>query len=118
MHVEDAMTKKRQRRSAAFTFEVALASVKEQQTLPELASTYEVHPTQIAQWKRQLLDGGSRLFGQQHIREQHEQMARATELFEHINNGAARWSGGAGLDRIADRSRRYTVLLHKDAQAD
>jgi transposase-like protein len=39
------MTKKRQRRSAAFKFEVALAAVKEQQTLAELASTYEVHPT-------------------------------------------------------------------------
>jgi transposase-like protein len=83
-HVEDSMAKKRQRRSAAFKFEVALAAAKEQQTLAELASTYEVHPTQIAQWKRQLLEGGSRLFGQQHIREQHEQTAREAELFEQI----------------------------------
>ena len=47
-HVEEPMTKKRQRRSAAFKFEVALAAIKERQTLAELASTYEVHPTQIA----------------------------------------------------------------------
>jgi transposase-like protein len=83
-HVEDFMAKKRQRRSAAFKFEVALAAAKEQQTLAELASTYEVHPTQIAQWKRQLLDGGSQLFGQQYAREQHEQTAREAELFEQI----------------------------------
>lgn len=55
-HVEERMAKKRIRRSAAFKFEVALAAAKEQQTLAELASTYEVYPTQIAQWKRQLLE--------------------------------------------------------------
>ena len=51
-HVEEPMTKKRQRWSAAFTFEVARAAMKERRTLAELASTYQVHPTQIAQWKR------------------------------------------------------------------
>jgi transposase len=63
---------------------VALEALKEQQTLSQLASEYEIHPTQIAQWKKQLLEGGSRLFGQQRIREQHEQSAREAELFEQI----------------------------------
>lgn len=78
------MTKQRQRRSTQFKFQVALEAAKETQTLSQLASTYAVHPTQIAQWKRQLLDGGSGLFGRQRVREQHEQSARETELFEQI----------------------------------
>ena len=78
------MTKKRQRRSAQFKFQVALAALKEQKTLSQLASEYEVHPTQITHWKKQLLEGGNRLFGQQHRREEREQAAREAELFEQI----------------------------------
>lgn len=84
LYVEEKMTKQRQRRSAQFKFQVALEAAKEAQTLNQLASSYDVHPTQIAQWKRQLLEGGSDLFGQQRVREQHEQTARETELFEQI----------------------------------
>jgi putative transposase len=83
-HVEENMTKKRQRRSAQFKFPVALDATKETQTLAQLASTYDVPPTQIAQWKRQLLDGGSDLCGQQRVQEQPAQTARETELFEQI----------------------------------
>jgi len=39
---------------------------------------------QITQWKKQLLEGGSSLFGLQRVREQHEQTAREAELFEQI----------------------------------
>lgn len=78
------MARKRQRRSAEFKFRVALEAVKEQKTLSQLASEYEVHPTQITQWKKQLLDGGSGLFGQQHVRDQQMQSAREAELFEQI----------------------------------
>lgn len=78
------MTKKRQRRSAEFKFRVALDAVKEQKTLSQLASEHEVHPGQITQWKKQLLDGGSGIFGQQHVRALQEQTAREAELFEQI----------------------------------
>ena len=78
------MVKTRQRRSAQFKFQVALEALKEQKTLSQLASEYEVHPTQITQWKKQLLEGGDSLFGQQRVREQHEQSAREAELFEQI----------------------------------
>jgi transposase-like protein len=78
------MAKKRQRRSAEFKFRVALEALKEQKTLSQLASEYEVHPTQITQWKKQLLDGGTSLFGRQRAREQQEQTAREAELFEQI----------------------------------
>ena len=77
------MAKKRQRRSAQFKFQVAVEALKEQKTLSQLASEYDVHPTHIAQWKKHLLDGGSSLFGQR-VREHHEQSEREAELFEQI----------------------------------
>src|SRR2546428_10098790 len=47
---------------AEFKAKVALEAIKEQQTLAELGSSYGVHPTLVAQWKRQLRDGLSQLF--------------------------------------------------------
>jgi putative transposase len=78
------MTKKRQRRSADFTFRVALAASKEQQTLSQLASEYEVHLTRITQWKKHLLEEESTLFGQQRTRDEQVQTAREAEHFEQI----------------------------------
>ncbi len=53
------MAKTRQRRSAQFPFQVALEAIKEQQTLSQLASEYDVHPTQITHWKKQMIERGT-----------------------------------------------------------
>ena len=47
----------RKRHSSAFKAKVALEAVKQDKTITELAKTYQVHPVQISQWKKQLLDG-------------------------------------------------------------
>ena len=42
--------------------EIALASLKGDKSLAEIASEYEVHPNQVSQWKRQFLENASKAF--------------------------------------------------------
>ncbi|MBW2069594.1 MAG: transposase [Deltaproteobacteria bacterium] len=46
------MTRKRRRFTVEFKARVALEAIKNQNTLQEIASCYEVHPNQVAQWKK------------------------------------------------------------------
>jgi len=57
------MSKRPRRNHApAFKAKVALEALKEEQTLVELSQRYQVHPNQIAEWKRQLLEHASDIF--------------------------------------------------------
>ena len=56
------MRKPRRNHSAAFKAKVALEAVKGAHTLNELAGQFEVHPTQIVQWKQRLVAGAGDLF--------------------------------------------------------
>jgi transposase len=53
----------RRNHSAAFKAKVALAAVKGEKTLAELAQQFDVHPNQVTQWKAQLLEGAAGVFG-------------------------------------------------------
>ena len=60
---------KRPRRNhgSAFKAKVALESIKEQQTLVELAERFQVHPNQIVQWKKQLLENAENAFSKDKV---------------------------------------------------
>jgi transposase len=58
------MTKRsRRNHSAAFKAKVALAAIKGEETLAQLATRYDVHANQIVQWKNQLLERAADVFG-------------------------------------------------------
>ena len=52
----------RRNHTPAFRAKVALAAVKGDKTLSELATQFDVHPTQITQWKAQLLEHAASVF--------------------------------------------------------
>ena len=56
------MSKKRRNHSPAFKAKVALAAAKGDKTMSELASQYNLHPTQITQWKQELLQNAATVF--------------------------------------------------------
>ena len=56
------MAQQRRRHSAAFKAKVALAAVKGDAPVAELASRFGVHPAQIHTWKRALIDGAAGVF--------------------------------------------------------
>jgi len=48
--------------SSSFKFKVALEAAKNDQTMAELASKFEVNASQISKWKSELLDSGEQIF--------------------------------------------------------
>ena len=79
------MTKKRKRYSAQFKFQVALEAIKGLKTVNQLASEYELHPNQVSQWKRQLLEEGATIFDNGASQQQQRDMAQTeAELYEQI----------------------------------
>jgi transposase len=53
----------RRNHSPAFKAKLAVAAIKGEKTLAELAHQFDVHPNQIAQWRTQLLEGAPGVFG-------------------------------------------------------
>ena len=54
----------RRNHTPAFKAKVALAAIKGERTLAELAQQFDVHANQITQWRSQLLEGAADVFGE------------------------------------------------------
>jgi len=78
------MTMKRKKYTAQFKFKVALEAAKNQKTRSQVASDFGVHPTQVIQWKKALVQNGSTLFERQPKRREKEQAEQETALYEQI----------------------------------
>jgi len=77
------MSNKRKQYSPEFKAKVALAAIKNEETVAELAKRFGVHPTMINNWKRALLDGATNIFDKgQKSRKQND--AQVDELYRQI----------------------------------
>lgn len=75
---------KRKRHGSAFKAKVALAAVRGLKTSSELASEHKIHPTQIATWKRQLVEGASSVFEDKGSGSATKGEDRESELYQQI----------------------------------
>lgn len=74
------------RYSAEFKARVALDALKGHKTVNELASTYGVHPTQIAQWKKHLERELPQIFSSQRDRREQEYEAVQAQVSQQIGS--------------------------------
>jgi len=78
------MARQRKRYSATLKAKVALEAIKGQKTANEIAAEYGVHPYQIAQWKKQALDGLPDLFSTRESRQAKSEEALIASLYQEI----------------------------------
>lgn len=76
--------KTRRKFSAEFKAKVALEAIKEQLTVSELAAKHQLHPNQIAQWKKQFLDNASMVFSAEKADLKQDQDDQIAKLYEQI----------------------------------
>ena len=111
----------RRNHSPAFKAKVALAAVRGEKTLAELAEQFDVHPNQITQWRSQLLEGASGVFGAVataeaapvvDVRTLHAKIGELT-LENDFLSGAL---GKAGL--LSRRTAAHACMCESGAQGD
>jgi putative transposase len=78
------MAGKRNRHSTSFKAQVALAALKGDRTVNELAAHFSVHPTLIHAWKKQLFQGAEAVFASGVKADTGDAEARQAELYEQI----------------------------------
>ncbi|MGE4542010.1 MAG: transposase [Bacteroidales bacterium] len=78
------MNKSRRKHSAAFKAELAIAAIKERETLSELSSRYGIHPTVISTWKNEFLKRSEELFSKSVTRNEADFEKERQELYAKI----------------------------------
>jgi transposase-like protein len=78
------MAKKRRTFSAPFRAKVALAAIRGEGTLAELASRFEVHPNQVSAWKKQAIEGMVDSLSDGRKRQAKEDEEHEAKLFQQI----------------------------------
>ncbi len=75
---------RRKRYDSRFKAQVALEAIKNQQTIAQIASEYGVHPNQVSQWKKQVLDQLPDLFTTQRSKSTPDTDPLVDELYRQI----------------------------------
>ena len=75
---------KRRRHSAEFKFKVALEALREQETMAQLSSKFEVSPQQISTWKKQLKSSGPEVFRSKKMDQSRYSQSQVDNLYRKI----------------------------------
>ena len=78
------MKQQRKKHSGAFKAKVAVEALKGDRTLNELATQFEIHPTQVVQWKQRLLVGASDVFTGGVARDAAQEAELRDQLYQQI----------------------------------
>ena len=78
------MTAKRKQHSAQFKAKVALAALKGERTVNEIAGQFGVHTTQVGKWRRQAQDGLSEIFSNGRARKDKADQELRDQLYQEI----------------------------------
>ena len=78
------MSQKRRKFTAEFKAKLAIEAIRERQTLAELAAEHQVHPTQITQWKKQLMETLPEVFGKRRELNAQEHQELIDRLYQQI----------------------------------
>ena len=78
------MARKRKSHAASFKAQVALAALKGDKTINELAKQFSIHPTLIHGWKKQLQAGVEEVFNRGGVASTKDHQAVQTQLYEQI----------------------------------
>jgi transposase-like protein len=77
--------KKRKQYSAAFKLKAVLEMLKEERTIPEIASEFEVHPTMLHAWRREFVEKAPAIFEDKRKRTDAEDAEQLTgQLYQQI----------------------------------
>jgi transposase-like protein len=78
------MRRARKQYSAEMKAKIAVEAIKGQRTIQEIASHYEVHPSQVTQWKKQLLAESTAVFSRARSQQEQAEAELKSELYEQI----------------------------------
>ena len=99
------MKRKRRNHSSAFKAKVAVAALKGDKTMVELAEQFDVHPNQIQDWRKKLLENADMVFGGSEqervdragqIKELHAKIGQLTMERDFLDEGLKRIHGPYG----------------------
>lgn len=78
------MKRNRKQYSPDFKAKVAMEAIKGEETIAELAIRFEVHPTQITKWKKELVSGAANIFGADPNKKIKDEKGLINQLYQQI----------------------------------